>query len=113
MRRDTRLLVSCHGLCERQGGAARGVQHLEKDHCASPSPSRTRTVVFGCDGQRDGGVRQVFGAVAKAGTDISALIRLNLGVVGRTDATVVSAFYAHVAIRTAAPCAALRIDCLV
>ena len=28
-----------------------------------------------------GGVRQVFGAVANAGTDISALIRLNLGVV--------------------------------
>jgi hypothetical protein len=39
-----------------------------------------------------GGVRRVFGAVAKAGTDISALIRLNLGVVGRTDATVVTAF---------------------
>ena len=39
-----------------------------------------------------GGVRQVFGAVAKAGTDISALIRLNLGVVGGTDATVVTAF---------------------
>ena len=31
------------------------------------------------------GVRQVFGAVAKAGTDISALIRLNLGAVGGTD----------------------------
>jgi hypothetical protein len=39
-----------------------------------------------------GGVRQVFGAVAKAGTDISALIRLNLGVVGGTAATVVTAF---------------------
>ena len=39
-----------------------------------------------------GGVRQVFGAVAKARTDISALIRLNLGVVGGTDATVVTAF---------------------
>src|SRR5208282_4545955 len=39
-----------------------------------------------------GGVRQVFGAVAKAGTDISALIRLTLGVVGRTDASVVTAF---------------------
>jgi hypothetical protein len=38
------------------------------------------------------GGRQVFGAVAKAGTDIAALIRLNLGVVGRTDATVVTAF---------------------
>jgi len=37
-----------------------------------------------------GGGRQVFGAVAKAGTDI--LIRLNLGVVGRTDAAVVTAF---------------------
>ena len=35
---------------------------------------------------------QVFGAVAKAGTDISALVRRNLGVVGRTDATVVTAF---------------------
>ena len=39
-----------------------------------------------------GGVRQVFGAVAKAGTDISALIRLNLGAVGGTDTTVVTAF---------------------
>ena len=34
----------------------------------------------------------MFGAVAKAGTDISALIRRNLGVVGRTDATLVTAF---------------------
>src|SRR5271157_111314 len=39
-----------------------------------------------------GGGRQVFGAVAKANTDISALIRLNLGAVGRTDATEVTAF---------------------
>jgi hypothetical protein len=39
-----------------------------------------------------GGGRQVFAAVAKADTDISALIRRNLGVAGRTDATVVSAF---------------------
>jgi hypothetical protein len=39
-----------------------------------------------------GGGRQVFGAVAKADTDISTLIRRNLGVVGRTDATVVTAF---------------------
>ena len=39
-----------------------------------------------------GGVRQVFGAVAKADTDISALIRLNLGAVGGTEATVVTAF---------------------
>ena len=39
-----------------------------------------------------GGGRQVFGAVAKAETDISALIRRNLAVVGRTDATVVTAF---------------------
>jgi hypothetical protein len=39
-----------------------------------------------------GGVRRVFGAVAKAGTDISALIRLNLGLVGRTDSTAVTAF---------------------
>lgn len=39
----------------------------------------------------DGG-RQVFGAVAKAGTDISALIRRNLRAVGRTDDTEVTAF---------------------
>jgi hypothetical protein len=39
-----------------------------------------------------GGGRQVFGAVAKADTDISALIRRNLGVVGQTDATVMTAF---------------------
>ncbi len=39
-----------------------------------------------------GGGRQVFGAVAKAGTDISALIRRNLRAVGRTDDTEVTAF---------------------
>lgn len=39
-----------------------------------------------------GGGRQVFAAVAKADTDISALIRRNLEVAGRTDATEVSAF---------------------
>jgi hypothetical protein len=39
-----------------------------------------------------GGGRQVFGAVAKAGTDISTLIRRNLRAVGRTDATEVTAF---------------------
>jgi hypothetical protein len=39
-----------------------------------------------------GGGRRVFGAVAKAGTDISALIRRNLRAVGRTDDTEVTAF---------------------
>src|SRR5277367_1282243 len=39
-----------------------------------------------------GGVRQVFGAVAKADTDISALIRRNLRAVGRADDTEVTAF---------------------
>jgi hypothetical protein len=39
-----------------------------------------------------GGNRQVFGAVAKSDTDISALLRQKLGVVGRANATVVTAF---------------------
>ena len=39
-----------------------------------------------------GGGRQVFGAVAKADTDISALIRRNLETVGRTADTEVTAF---------------------
>ena len=39
-----------------------------------------------------GGGRQVFGAVAKADTDITALIRRNLQSVGRTDDTEVTAF---------------------
>ena len=39
-----------------------------------------------------GGGRQVFGAVAKADTDITALIRRNLETVGRTDDTEVTAF---------------------
>jgi hypothetical protein len=39
-----------------------------------------------------GGGRQVFGAVAKSDTDISALLSQNLGVAGRADATVVTAF---------------------
>ena len=38
------------------------------------------------------GGRQVFGAVAKAGTDIRALIRRNLDAVGRTGDTVLTAF---------------------
>ena len=38
------------------------------------------------------GGRQVFGAVAKAETDLSALIRRNLRAVGRTDNTEVTAF---------------------
>ena len=38
------------------------------------------------------GGRQVFGAVAKAETDLSALIRRNLRAVGRTDDTEVTAF---------------------
>jgi hypothetical protein len=39
-----------------------------------------------------GGGRQVFGAVAQADTDITALIRRNLPIVGRTDDTEVTAF---------------------
>src|SRR5271168_3372121 len=38
--------------------------------------------------------RQVFGAVAKADTDLSALIRRSLRAVGRTDDTEVTAFTA-------------------
>jgi len=38
------------------------------------------------------GDRQVFGAVAKADTDIRALIRRNLDAVGRTDSTALTAF---------------------
>ena len=38
------------------------------------------------------GGRQVFGAVAKADTDLSALIRRSLRTVGRTDDTEVTAF---------------------
>jgi len=39
-----------------------------------------------------GGARQVFGAVAKTDTDIAALTRRNLQIVGRTDDTEVTAF---------------------
>ena len=38
------------------------------------------------------GGRQVFGAVAKADTDLSALLRRSLRTVGRTDDTEVTAF---------------------
>ncbi len=38
------------------------------------------------------GVRQVFGAVAKAGTNIQTLIRRNLDAVGRTEDTALTAF---------------------
>jgi hypothetical protein len=39
-----------------------------------------------------GGGRQVFGAVAKAGTDITALIRRSLRIVGQADDSEVTAF---------------------
>jgi len=42
--------------------------------------------------ETDTGGRQVFGAVARAGTDIEALIRRNLETVGRTTDTELSAF---------------------
>ena len=42
--------------------------------------------------RKEAGGRQVFGAVAKAGTDIRALIRRNLDVVGRTKDTALTAF---------------------
>ena len=42
--------------------------------------------------ETEAGGRQVFGAVAKAGTDIEALIRRNLDAVGRTDDTALTAF---------------------
>ena len=38
------------------------------------------------------GGRQVFGAVAKAGTDIDGLLRRSLDAVGRTDNTALTAF---------------------
>ena len=42
--------------------------------------------------RKEAGGRQVFGAVAKAGTDIRALIRRNLDAVGRTKDTALTAF---------------------
>ena len=42
--------------------------------------------------ETDTGGRQVFGAVARAATDVKALIRRNLETVGRTDDTVLTAF---------------------
>ena len=42
--------------------------------------------------ETEAGGRQVFGAVAKAGTDIRALIRRNLNAVGRNKDTSLTAF---------------------
>ena len=42
--------------------------------------------------ETEAGGRQVFGAVAKAGTDIRALIRRTLDAVGRTEGTALTAF---------------------
>ena len=42
--------------------------------------------------ETEAGGRQVFGAVAKAGTDIKVLIRRSLDAVGRTEATVLTGF---------------------
>jgi hypothetical protein len=42
--------------------------------------------------ETNSGRRQVFGAVARAGTDLAGLIRRNLDAVGRTEATALTAF---------------------
>jgi hypothetical protein len=42
--------------------------------------------------ETDAGARQVFGAVARSDTDIAVLIRRNLGAVGRTEHTALTAF---------------------
>jgi hypothetical protein len=42
--------------------------------------------------ETESGGRQVFGAVARSGTDIKVLIRQNLEAVGRTDSTALTAF---------------------
>ncbi len=64
---DSTFIRSCEG----------GVRHLE--------------VRVGNVETQSGG-RQVFGAVAKAGTDIRALLRRNLDAVGRTEDTALTAF---------------------
>ena len=48
------------------------------------------------------GDRQVFGALAKAGTDIRALIRRSLDAVGRTEGTVLTAFTDEAALASGA-----------
>ena len=42
--------------------------------------------------ETNSGGRQVFSAVARAGTDLAGLIRRNLDAVGRTDGTALTAF---------------------
>ena len=64
---DSTFIRSCHN----------GEQHLEVRIGNVETP---------------GGGRQVFGAVAKAGTDIATLIRRNLDTIGRTDNTELTAF---------------------
>ncbi len=61
---------------------------------SGPSPGTTGRVRATRPGnvETEAGGRQVFGAVAKAGTDLQALIRCNLDAVGRTGGTALTAF---------------------
>ena len=81
-------------------------QNIAKPETAAPAIAVTldSTFIRSCEeGERhlevrvgnvetEAGGRQVFGAVAKAGTDIKALIRRSLDAVGRTEATVLTGF---------------------
>jgi hypothetical protein len=64
---------------------------LPIDAGKSPETLRSHTLRVG-NVETETGSRQVFGAVAKAETDITALIQRSLETVGQTDATEVTAF---------------------
>jgi len=94
LRRHTLKVGEALGECTavRPGTAASIVVTLDSTFIRSCESGERRLEVRVGNVETNAGGRQVFGAVAKAGTDIAALIRRNLDAVGRTEDTALTAF---------------------
>jgi len=94
LRRHTLKVGEALGECTaiRPGTAASIVVTLDSTFIRSCESGERHLEVRVGNVETNAGGRQVFGAVAKAGTDIAALIRRNLDAVGRTEDTALTAF---------------------
>src|SRR4051794_10541117 len=93
--RARRATARCrHGRAGRRGGGRSAHDRPQLGCDVHPELPRGRTAPGGARRQveRPGGSRQLFGAVANAGTDIVALIQRTLDTMGRTSDTEPTAF---------------------
>ena len=74
------------------GPVPQAAQNNAGEHSAFDADDRGDMRMPFCCGEFSGGGRQVFGAVAKAGSDLKVLINRNLDAVGRTEHTALTAF---------------------